>query len=612
MKPIVALLFSLPFVSFAQKALPLALHSKKTFSLSQNETKAFALQLEKGKSYRITVEQKGIDVDLRLKNAAGAEVAYRDSPNGKYGPEIIEMAVQNATDFTLAVTPLKEEANAKKGKCAVVVEEFIAPDPNGVVTTTLTPEQMKADLTLFRKIREKANSGLARYRTPAQLDSIYGWAFSQTSQSLPIGEFHKILMVLTDFEGSNHNNTRLPQHASNYIPKDKGYFPFFFKKINDQLIVNYEGGEIPLGSQVVSINGISGNELLKRFSKYYTTDGYNETANDKACIENSFGWIFPFEFGVFDRFDITYKAPQSGEVKQINLKSLSREENALRYRGRYSAKLDSLTDFNFQDKYSFQRISPKTGLLNFRIFTMASNADDPDFNTFSNYLDSLFLSFKEQGLQNLVIDIRNNPGGNDPNYEKVFTYLTDHSFRENTEAYIIFNKLPYPQYYTWNSTDKQNQKRELKELNDYFQTTFSVKKEGQYHQHPQFNPVYSPDSNRFKGNIYLLINEDVGSAASHFASLVRGHSDAVIVGVETSGGYYGHNGHFPVEYVLPHSKITTRFSIVHVTQDAPQKSSQPVGRGIIPDHQVTQSYEDFIRNEDTQMKYVLKLIENTH
>lgn len=612
MKSGLAFLVCLPFLSFAQKPASLTTGTKKSFRISQNDTKTFALQLEKGKSYRITVEQKGIDVDLRLKNTAGTEVAYRDSPNGKYGPEIIELAIQHATDFTLAITPLKEEANAKKGTCTAVLEEFVAVNPDEVINGTLNPGQMKADLNVFRNIRERANSGLARYRTPAQLDSIYDWAFGQIQKSLPITAFYKILLVLTDFEGSNHNNTRLPHHASGYIPKDKGYFPFFFKKIDNQMIVNYEGGEIPLGSQVLSINGISDSDLLKHFSKYYTTDGYNETANDKACIESSYGWIFPFELGVFDQFDIAYKVPGSDEVKQITLKSLSREENAVRYRDRYSAKLDSLTDFNFQDKYSFERISPTTGLLNFRIFTMASNADDPDFQTFSNYLDSLFLSFKEQHLQNLVIDIRNNPGGNDPTYEKVFTYLTDHSFRENTEAYIIFDQLPYPQYYKWNSTDKSNQKRELKDLKDYFKTIFSVKKGAQYHQHPQFNPVYTLDSKRFKGTIYLLINEDVGSAASHFASLVRGHSNAVIVGVETSGGYYGHNGHFPVEYVLPHSQITTRFSIVHVTQDAPQKSSQPVGRGIIPDHVVTQSYEDFIHNEDTQMKYVLKLAEHSN
>lgn len=608
MKFIAALVLAFPAFTFAQS--PLELNQKKSFSVSQDQVKSFSLKLEKGKSYQITVEQKGIDVELRLKNKAGTEVAYRDSPNGKYGPEIIDISVQNNTDFLLAVQALKDENNSSKGKCSASVTETVVPDENTVISQSLSPAQMKEDLQVFRNIREKANSGFYRYRTHAQIDSLFDWAFSQIRQPLPINEFHKIILTLTDFEGSNHNNTRLPNHPSMYITKKNGYFPFHFKKVANKMLVNYEGGEIPLGSEILSINGVPIEKLKKQFSKYYTTDGYNETANDKACIENSYGWIFPFEMGNFDTFNIIYRAPYSEETQKISLPGIDRQKNSLRYMNRYSAKSDSLLDFDFQEKYSFKRISPETALLNFRIFTMAPNAEDPDFTLLSNYLDSLFLSFKFNETRNLIIDIRNNPGGNDPTYEKVFTYLTDHPFRENSEAYIIFNKLPYPQYYKWNSGDKSNQKKELAELNEYLQTTFPVRKssESKFYQDQQFNPVYYPDSNRFQGNIYLLINENVGSAASHFASLVRGHSNATIVGVETSGGYYGHNGHFPVEYILPNSKIITRFSIVHVTQDAPNKSSQPAGRGIIPDHEVYLSFEDFIHQEDSQMKYVLHLI----
>lgn len=613
MKFIAAFLLALPLFASAQKTSLLTINHKKIFTVSQSGASNFTLKLEKGKSYQITVEQKGIDVELRLKDPAGTEIAYQDSPNGKYGPEIIDLSVKNQTNFVLSVQPLKDEHNSLKGKCSVSVTETAVQDQNTIISQLMDPLEMKEDLQVFRNIREKANSGFYRYRTPAQIDSIFNWAFSQIRNPLSINEFHKIVMTLTDFEGSNHNNTRLPHSPSMYISKETGYFPFHFRKIGDKMIVNYEGGEIPLGSEILSINGMSATELRQRFSKYYTTDGYNETANDKACIENSYGWIFPFEMGNFDTFDITYKTPYSDDVQKISLPSVDKQKNSARYINRYSAKQDSLLDFDFQEKYSFRRISPQTALLNFRIFTMASNAEDPEFKVFSNYLDSLFLSFKLNNTQNLIIDIRNNPGGNDPTYEKVFSYLTDHPFRENTEAYILFNKLPYPHHYKWNSCDKGNVKRELAELNDYLQTTFSVRKDGdtKYYQDQKFNPVYYPDSNRFRGNIYLLINEDVGSAASHFASLIRGHSNATIVGVETSGGYYGHNGHFPVEYVLPNSKITTRFSIVHVTQDAPNKSSQPAGRGIIPDHEVHQTLEDFIRHEDTQMNYVLKLIENS-
>ena len=64
-----------------------------------------------------------------------------------------------------------------------------------------------------------------------------------------------------------------------------------------------------------------------------------------------------------------------------------------------------------------------------------------------------------------------------------------------------------------------------------------------------------------------------------------------------------------VEYVLPNSKIKTRFSVVFVNQDVVSKPSQPIGRGIIPDYEVSQTLEDFIKNEDSQMKFVLKLVE---
>ena len=128
-------------------------------------------------------------------------------------------------------------------------------------------------------------------------------------------------------------------------------------------------------------------------------------------------------------------------------------------------------------------------------------------------------------------------------------------------------------------------------------------------QAQKHNPVYHPKNPAYNGNVYLLIDERVASAASHFASLLKGYArNATIVGVETCGGYYVHNGHIPLVYQLPNSKIKTKFSIVHVVQDAPVKPDQPVGRGIIPDYEVWQSFDDFMNNRDTQMEFVKKLI----
>lgn len=605
-KFLLILLLSLPVQIYAQHQKLIAVHKKKTFRISKGDTIRFELKLEPEKNYKIIVEQKGIDVGIRLKDKDDQELAYQDSPNGKFGPELIYLTTTDHHQFYLYIEPLNEESNTRNGIFSIQVEET---DDHKIISRILQPKEMKKDLQIFRNIREKVNSGFYRYRTQQQVDSIYQWAFHSIKQPLPITEFYKILLILTDFEGSNHNSTSLPVSPVKFIRTDKGFFPFFLKHIEgNKAVINNDNDQIPLGSEIISINGMPVPHIQQRFYKYFPTDGYNITAKHKASIENSFGWLFPFEFGTSDSFVIEYKAPNTGKVEKIKLQSVDIEGNRKLYFQRHSAKTDSIIDFTIQEKYSFELLNGSTALLNFRIFDMADHKEDPRFEVFSDYLDSVFRKINKEGYEHLIIDIRNNPGGNDPTYEKVFTYLTDHPFKENTSAYIIFDQLPYPKYFRWHSSDKSNQKREQKELNAYLQSVFSVKEGDKFFQHQKHNPIYKPDPNRYRGKVYLLIDENVGSAASHFASLVRAYADAVIIGVETTGGYYGHNGHFPVEYQLPYSKISSRFSIVHVEQDAPEKSTQPAGRGIIPDYTILTTSEDFLEQKDTQLNFVLELI----
>jgi C-terminal processing protease CtpA/Prc len=288
-----------------------------------------------------------------------------------------------------------------------------------------------------------------------------------------------------------------------------------------------------------------------------------------------------------------------------------RKANLLR---RHSAPVDSVTDYNVQPSYSFKMVNPSTGLLNLRIFTMASGEDDPAFPVYVAFIDSVFRALSNNNIPNLILDIRGNPGGSDPTFEQPMMYLTDSSFKENILAYTIFDDgVPYEEYF-WgistavkmDSTAKVYGKRMLK---DYFPALHN----GRNMQNVKYNPVYHPKSPGFKGKLYLLIDEDVASAGSHLASLVKAYArNVTIVGVETVGGYYGHNGHMTSIYELPHSKIKTKFSIVYVVQDAPVKPDQPEGRGIIPDYTVWPAFSDFMQNRDTQMEYVLRLIAEKH
>lgn len=470
-------------------------------------------------------------------------------------------------------------------------------------------EKLKQDLTIFKEIREKANSGVYKYRTKKQIDSIYSWAFSQIKQPSSLLDFYKVILKITDFEGSLHNDTTLPDDFQEKISSGNVFFPFPVKLIENKLVVNFTNDEIPLGSQIHSINGIKSNEILKNFYKYYTTDGYN-LSGKSIGIGSSFAKYFEMEYGSQKQFSVEYSLPNKLQKLKKTIDAVSDKIRKENFKKRYSLPIDSLQYGKIKGKYSFKIISPNTVLFTINTFAIGRNAKDKEHLVYKKYLDSCFQSLSGNSqIKNLIVDVRNNGGGTDPNDILTFSYLTQKPYRENSLAFVNFQEIPFPEYLVYEETEPQKQQEERKDFEDELKEEFTKLENGKYYQNEKFNELLYPNKNSFKGQIYLLISPRIASAGSLFASLVAGNTNAIVIGEETMGGYFGHNGHTPIEYELPNTKIKTQFSIVNLEQDVPKKANQIFGRGIIPDHEVAQTLEDFFQNKDTQFEYTLKLIE---
>ncbi|MDP5200142.1 S41 family peptidase [Flavobacterium sp. DG2-3] len=470
-------------------------------------------------------------------------------------------------------------------------------------------EKLQQDLKIFKEIREIANSGLYKYRTKQQIDSIYNWAFSQIKEPKELIEFYKIILQITDFEGSLHNDTTLPDDFERKYSSANTFFPYPVKLIHNNLILNFKNEEIPLGSQIHSINGIETQKIIPSLYKYYTTDGHNITGKSIG-IGSSFAKYFEMEYGAKKSFLVEYSLPNQTQKQTKSISSVSNEIRKENFKNRFSLPIDSLQYQKAKDKYSFKIISENTALLSVHTFVIGRNAKDKQHIAYKKYLDSCFeyLS-KHSEIKNLIVDVRNNGGGTDPNDIITFSYLAQKPFRENESAYVNFQKIPFPKYLVYEETDPNKQKEELKDFEDEIIEEFPKLIDQKYPQDNKFNMLLEPDKNSFKGQIYMLISPRIASAGSLFASLVAGNTKAIVIGEETMGGYFGHNGHTPIEYELPNTKIKTQFSIVNLEQDVPKKTNQIFGRGVIPDHEISQTLEDFMQNRDTQFEYTLKLIE---
>jgi hypothetical protein len=471
-------------------------------------------------------------------------------------------------------------------------------------------KNMKKDLEVFKEIRLQANSGLYKYRTKQQIDSTYNWAYQQIDKSSTYLDFYNIICQLTDYEGSLHNNTSLPKtYLKKLRAENEGYFPYPIKWIDGKWRVNYEKGEIPLGSEIISINNIPISEIIKNLYKYYTTDGVNITGK-RIGIRTHFAKYFRFHYGQKESFNVVFKRGYPNEIESKTLQSVGYKDYYKNFNSRHSKPFDQIyyAEHKEDQKYNYRQLDDTTGILTIYTFSMG-NETTQEHKNYVAFLDGTFAEIKAKKLKNLIVDIRHCGGGTDPNDVVTYSYLTQRNFQESKQVWISFNKVPLLKHLNI-SVPKFLRPLGVGKYNRDFQKRFPIEKDGKYYISNEENEmtIREPNKNAFTGNIYLLISPAVASAGSLFAAMVAGNENTTVIGEETMGGYYGHNGHTPFGYVLPKSKIITGFSIDNIEQDVPKKDNQFYNRGIIPDLEVSQTYQDFLDHKDPQLTYALALI----
>lgn len=212
-----------------------------------------------------------------------------------------------------------------------------------------------------------------------------------------------------------------------------------------------------------------------------------------------------------------------------------------------------------QDKPELSELSLKempggnTALLTINTFGYYDRVD-----MFHNFIDSVFRVIDQYGMENLVLDLRGNSGG-DP---FCASYL---------RAYLQPEPLPY------------------------FEEHY-----GRYDT--LANPVPRP-VHHFRGKLFTLIDGNGFSITGHFCGLLKYHGVGKFVGTElgstcTCTG----NATYPP---LHHTGIMVETARV-MRYTAAVRNMDPM-RGIIPDYPVELSQQDIISKWDAVLEYALGL-----
>ncbi len=466
------------------------------------------------------------------------------------------------------------------------------------VTQPIPQSRLLADFDLFQRIYQTANAGLYRHRSKKSIDSVFAANRRQIKPGDTILDLYRLLYAVTDYTGSLHSDNYLPAQIDSLLKSEVSFFPYSVKIIDGALLINTTHGALPAGSRLLTINGQNVSDILKRLGKYATTDGYNETGKS-FLIGQHFAWYYRLDYGTQSTYKLTYHMPGQVDTSQCTVPAVTYSSYQKAFAQRHSLPLERDTP-----AYELTLID---SLATARVTVRTFDLDDEQEKDYRRFLDSTFrLLNRRPDIRCLIVDVRQNGGGNDPNDLLLYSYLARRSFRENKRAYTIFRNVPFPAYFVEETMgERQELEHELRTEH------YARAQQGKYFLRRKENPRWLPNPNRFRGKLVLLIGPQTASAGSLFASLVRNDLKAVVIGEETMGGYYGHTGHESVEYRLPNTQIRLKFSIIDLDQDVRVLPFIPRGRGVLPDYTVRETTESFLRNHDTVLNFALQLIKRT-
>lgn len=544
----------------------------------------------------ITVQSKNANVAVAL-FMDGKKIKEQDDSRGIKSIERLFYTPEKGQKYEIRVWAKSYVEKTKTLKISITESRNIP-----ILKENFTPAQFVEDLRIFRSIREQANSGLYVYRSKQQIDSMYQKAEEKAANSKNIFDFYKVIANVTGFEGSCHNYIDLPNHASYYLTQKPEYLPITLKNIDGRLLQDSKDNKIPLAAEVISINGISAKEMITRFSQYYFSDGYSVPYKETTGFERGMLDKFYIEFGTHKQYIVKYQ--WNGQVHEVSLPGISLDAFKKLQDSRHSLSLEKKL---MAEKYSFTKEGDSVYRLSVRGFDFATGKEDPAYQKFSVFLDQMMDTLDHEKVEHLIIDLRGNTGGTGALYEKVFSYITQRPFRDSHYAYTWFNEVPMAEKLVISPLFLSNGVKDKHGINAYLKQLYPKQVKGKYYWADDKNPSILPNERTFKGQLYLLVDQRVASAASHLASLIKSYTNAIVIGKETVGGYYEHNGHLPLVYELPNTGIQTGFSIVHVIQDAQNLPDQKKGQGIIPHHEIKLTDQEFLNQSDVYLKKALEI-----
>jgi hypothetical protein len=471
------------------------------------------------------------------------------------------------------------------------------------------PEDLQKDYRVFRHVLESWHPSLYWYTSPDSMNYFFDEGYAALKDSMTESQFRKVLSYVIAKVRCGHTSVSASRAYSRYLDTAKlQQFPLILKFWNDTMVVaanlNRRDSILKRGTLIYTINGQTARQLTDTLFPYIVTDGYNLTGKYQYLSTGlHFSSWYKDIFGYSSGFDIGY-CDSTGSLRETHIPVYDPQTDTLRRSlGRVLMPGTGQTRPSRPVRPPGRRARKKRELLFTRSLQLdsASHSAFLTLNTFERgyhlkaFFREAFRTLREKQVQNLVVDVRSNGGGDAAISTLLTRYLIDKKFKLADSLYAIRRHSRYDGYIKYG-------------LAYDFLTLFASRRhsDGHYHfgyfERHRYSPV---KENHFDGSVYVLTGGNSFSATCLFAGALKGQRNVTLVGEETGGGYYGNTAWMIPDVTLPETGVRFRLPRFRLVVD---RSRQKDGRGILPDVPALPSIEALSKGQDFKTAKAKELI----
>ena len=335
-------------------------------------------------------------------------------------------------------------------------------------------DKLVADFDTMRAWLERIHPALYDYTAKPDLDAAFDLARGQLRDSMEFRHYFNLLSRVMAQIGCGHSHLWIPRDYWNTVPD--AMFPLrLYLGPDGAWVSGYDADDcgVPIGSQILAINGEPMESIVAQLEDYTAADGFNPSYK-RYMTGKHFSRKYALVYGFPAEFRVRLKDPEEEKPREMVLHGIPDPET-----GRQAEKSNDL---------SFRILEKK----NTAVFTIPTFGFYDRVDMFHAFVDSVFREISSRGTEHLILDLRGNAGGDPFCAAYLFSYLQHEPVPYFEEHYGKYDTLALP---------------------------------------------LPKPSGHFTGKLYTLIDGGGFSTTGHFCALLKYHGIGTFIGEETGATF---------------------------------------------------------------------------